>query len=737
MPKKSTATNRKPVIKVKVVPRYGKRCLAKGIYVTNDTRVSGLNNNDLVIAGSGAGKTGSIVYTQLKTLSDSSLIVADSKNMLHRMFREELGNKGYKVRVLDFVNPEQSCMYNPLDYVRKNADGSYNEMDIMKISRALIPTLDRNEPYWEIQGRAVLDFFISYTLAALPEEDHNIYTVCRLYRAFTRDMGESGFIGWIENHQGSFTANRYVQIKNMRTADKMWSSILGFVNVALYPFDVADLHHIFDPNMRKNAEEDENASDDDMMDDFDYDEDEYRFEDEGFEYASDFCAPYTSDEEKAKNCVVREELSIESLGKEKTVVFLNISDTDHSIDSLVNLFYTQALQTLVSEADKKENGQLTVPCRIVFDDFASGTVIPDFDKVISVIRSRDIWVTISIQSLSQLESLYTNAQSLTILNNCDHIVYLGSNDISSAEFIGTRAGKVPEEILAMDRTKESTTSQGVVVEGKNSVTLNNVVLNADNNQHNSDKSDVFEAVMIYQSMSGDAAEGQARFAATGGQISNANGDVFFVNNTATDIALSNVNIINNGKGAFLRAAAAGWGNEGSNGGKVNLTATSQKIDGDMIVDDISSLNLYLEDGSTFNGAINPDGAAGDVYVELGGGSKWTLTKDSYIRSLTCDADAIDLNGYTLTVDGKEYAQGSASSGEAVEIKTQSGGREGMQAPPDGEKPPMGEKGMEPPKDGERPSGSDGEPPAKPDGQPPEKPDGMGGPGGGTPPDKPE
>ena len=307
----------------------------------------------------------------------------------------------------------------------------------------------------------------------------------------------------------------------------------------------------------------------------------------------------------------------------------------------------------------------------------------------------------------------------------------------TTEGLGSPAIYSTADITVNDASLTSTTSQGVVVEGKNSVTLNNVVLNADNNQHNSDKSDVFEAVMIYQSMSGDAAEGLAKFSATGGQISNANGDVFFVNNTATDIALSNVNITNNGGGVFLRAAAAGWGNEGSNGGKVNLTATSQKIDGDMIIDVVSVLNLYLEEGSTFNGAINSDGAAGDVYVELSGGSKWILTGDSYIKSLTCDADSIDLNGYTLTVDGKEYAEGSASSGEPVEIKTQNGGREGMQAPPDGEKPEMGENGMEPPKDGERPEKPDGEPLEKPDGQPPEKPDGEGGPQGMAPPDKPE
>ena len=387
------------------VPRYSHRCLGKGIYVSNDTRVTHLNNNDIVVGSAGSCKTGSIVYTQLKTLGDSSLIVADSKNMLHRMFKSELEAKGYEVRVLDFVNPKRSCMYNPLDYVRQGIDGAYNEIDIMKISRTLIPNgLEGHDPFWAISGRAVLEFFISYTLAALPEEDHNMYTVCRLYHAFTKDMGDLGFVDWIEAHPGSFVANRYSQIKGMQHADKTWSSILGFVNVALYPFDVAILHHIFDPDMHADKTD--------------------------------------------------TDIDIASIGRKKTVLFLNVSDTDHSLDPLVNLFYTQALQTLVSEADKRSNGQLAVPCRIIFDDFAAGTIIPDFDKVISVIRSRDIWVTILIQSFSQLDSLYSHSQSLTIQNNCDHIIYMGSNDLTSAEYIGTRAGKVPEEILSMDRSKE-------------------------------------------------------------------------------------------------------------------------------------------------------------------------------------------------------------------------------------------------------------------------------------------
>ncbi len=389
---------------IKILPRYGGRILGKGIRISNNTRDTHLNNNDLIIGASGSSKTGSIVFTQLKTLTDSSLIVADTKGQLHGMFRDELESRGFKVRVLDFVNPEKSCSYNPLDYVRKTGNGTYNELDIMKISQALIPdNLDGREPYWAMSGRAVLEFFLSYTLCALPEEDHNMDTVCRLYRVFAEGL-EAGFIDWLEEHPVSFAAKRFAQIKSMQTAEKMMSSIYGFVNVALYPFDVEVLQNIFNPGYNEKNE--------------------------------------------------TEMLNISSLGKEKTVLFLNISDTDHSIDNLVNLFYTQALQTLVSDADRRPGGQLMVPVRIIMDDFASGTLIPDFDKIISVVRSRDIWLTLCIQSLSQLESLYSHTQALTVINNCDHIVYLGSNDLSSAEFIGTRAGKTPETILRMDRSKE-------------------------------------------------------------------------------------------------------------------------------------------------------------------------------------------------------------------------------------------------------------------------------------------
>ena len=298
------------------------------------------------------------------------------------------------------------------------------------------------------------------------------------------------------------------------------------------------------------------------------------------------------------------------------------------------------------------------------------------------------------------------------------------------------------DITVSDAQMESTASQGVVVEGQNSVTLNNVTLTASNVKKNSDKSEWYQAVMIYQSMSGDADEGLASFAMNGGTLTNLNGDIFFVNNTTATIDLTGASIVNEDEeGVFLRAAAAGWGSEGSNGGHVTMTASKQTIDGDMIVDEVSSLNLYLKESSSFSGAINSDGESGDVYVEIEDGSTWTLTGDSYITSLTCSAGSINLNGHKLYVNGQEYTEGSASEGEAIAVETSSGNSHGKGGRGDGSTPP------------EKPSGEgnghgDGKtPPEKPSGNgnghgdgstPPEKPsgDGSGRSDGSTPPDKP-
>ncbi len=283
-------------------------------------------------------------------------------------------------------------------------------------------------------------------------------------------------------------------------------------------------------------------------------------------------------------------------------------------------------------------------------------------------------------------------------------------------------------VSVTDATLVSTASQGVVVEGKNSVALANCELTASNTTKNSDNSDWYQAIMIYQSMSGDAAEGEASFSMAGGSLTNTNGDILFVNNTVATIALSGVAITNEDtEGVLLRAAAAGWGKEGSNGGHVNLTLSDETIAGNIVVDEVSELNLYLKAGTAYEGAIETDSGAA-VYVEIESGSTWKLAGDSYVSSLTCEADAIDLNGFTLTVGDTAYQAGSASAGTAIEFTVSSGG--GMGGAPDGMpgEPPDGGQGG--------PGGDGGEPPAKPDGdsgEPPAKPDGD----SGEPPAKPE
>ena len=268
------------------------------------------------------------------------------------------------------------------------------------------------------------------------------------------------------------------------------------------------------------------------------------------------------------------------------------------------------------------------------------------------------------------------------------------------------------DITVNNAYMESTASQGVVVEGKNSVTLNNVQLVADNNTKNSDKSDYYQAVMIYQSMSGDAAEGLASFTMTGGSLTNANGDVFFVNNTVTTITLEDVEIVNqDADGVFLRAAAAGWGSSGLNGGKVNLYLNEQTLDGDIIVDSVSALNMYLASGTTYTGAVNTANE-GEVYVQIESGSKWVLTVDSYISALTCDTDGIDLNGHTLYVNGEAYTAGTSSTGTAIEMASASAGTGGGPGGMPGDPPPGAPPSGNPPQGG--PGGDGKEPPAKPD-----------------------
>ena len=211
------------------------------------------------------------------------------------------------------------------------------------------------------------------------------------------------------------------------------------------------------------------------------------------------------------------------------------------------------------------------------------------------------------------------------------------------------------DITVNDATLIATASEGVVIEGKNKVTLNNCELTDTNNKLNG-QSTTYKNIFLYQSMSGDAASGNSEFTAKNSKITTNKGDSFYVTNTTATINLENNNIINNDSdGNFLRIQKDSWGNSGSNGGDVTLNMISQNAIGNIVVDSISTLKMVMKTNSYFEGIINGDNQVKSIELTLDSTSKIKLTGDSYVTSFT-NADTtnsnIDFNGYKLYVNGK-------------------------------------------------------------------------------------
>ena len=234
----------------------------------------------------------------------------------------------------------------------------------------------------------------------------------------------------------------------------------------------------------------------------------------------------------------------------------------------------------------------------------------------------------------------------------------GTVNVDGGTYTTTGAGS-PAIYSTADITASSAkliakASEGIVIEGKNSVTINDCELTDDNTTLNG-QSTTYKNTFLYQSMSGDAADGQAEFTATNSDITTNKGDTLYVTNTTASINLKNNTITNNdSEGNFLRAQADSWGSSDSNGGNVTLTMTKQKASGNIVIDSISTLDMTMKSGSSYTGTINGDNSAKSIKLTLDKKSKIKLTGDSYVTSLD-DADTdysnIDFNGYTLYVNG--------------------------------------------------------------------------------------
>lgn len=210
-------------------------------------------------------------------------------------------------------------------------------------------------------------------------------------------------------------------------------------------------------------------------------------------------------------------------------------------------------------------------------------------------------------------------------------------------------------ITVKQATLASKASDGVIIEGKNTITLEEVTLN-DNNTKLNGKSTTYKNIFIYQSMSGDAEEGTASFTAKNSQITTNKGDTIYVTNTKAIITLENNRLINNDEtGAFLRAQSDSLGNTNNNGGIVELTLNNQEIKGNIIIEKISTLDMELKNHSIFLEAINQENTAKNITLTISKDSKITLTADSYINTLNDEDQTfskINFNGYKLYVNNK-------------------------------------------------------------------------------------
>lgn len=371
-----------------------RRILAKGCYISNNTWATGLNNNDIIIGPSGSGKTRGYVKPNILQCNES-MIIADTKGNLIKDLKKPLEKAGYKVIDMNFKNLAHSYGYNPFDYIRYDKEsGRYNEQDILTIASAIVPKpASKNDPFWELAAKMYFTSAVAYTMECLPEDEHNLDSAITL----SLQMGSGNYAKLIEElecvNPDSLAARTYNLFKSTYKSEKTEASILAILGEKFNGLILSELLKMY----------------------------------------------------KSEN-----RIDFSSLGREKTAVFLSISDTDRSKDRIISLFYTQALQALCNSADfDYEDCRLPVPVRFILDDFATNAYIPDFDKIISVIRSREIYVSIILQSINQLDALYGASNAKTIINNCDNCLYLGGQDIDTANYMSFKANKSITTILNM------------------------------------------------------------------------------------------------------------------------------------------------------------------------------------------------------------------------------------------------------------------------------------------------
>ena len=371
---------------------YGKMILAENQEYSLNCYETQLNNNVLVVGASGAGKTRSIVTPNLLEAT-GSYVVSDPKGNLYEKYGDYLREQGYIVKKLDFTNPENSDRYNFFQYINST-------QDIVSIAHMLIygeSKGNHQDPFWDQAAQLLVQALIAFLIERDAPAEQNLHSLLKLvticYANGDMDSKESMMDCLMKDHArsnpNSYAVKTYDKFRT--AASKTLRSILITVSAKLGLFDTPEI----------------------------------------------------------KEMTAADEMFISRIGQEKTAVFVVVSDTDRSMDPLVNLFFTQAMNQLCRYADRCcENSCLPVPVRFILDDFATNCKIAQFPRMIASIRSRGISSMLMIQAESQLASSYGDDWA-TIIGNCDTYVYLGGNDVKTGQAVAERADVPMKKILNM------------------------------------------------------------------------------------------------------------------------------------------------------------------------------------------------------------------------------------------------------------------------------------------------
>lgn len=371
------------------------RILSNNVRMSTDTSVTGLNNNMLVIGGSGAGKTFFIVKPNImQMMLNNSFIATDPKGEIARATANMLKKNGYNVKVLNLIDMAKSDGYNPFRYIRE-------ENDVVKLVTNIISNTTPKEtaptdPFWEKSESMFLQALFYYVWLEMPPNRKNFQSVLELLSEaevdakgndskLTKKMKQLAKTSKLKQNHPAY--KQYMKV--IRGAGDTVRSIIISANSRLALLENPQILRIL-----------------------------------------------------SKDDLHLEELGIGVNGDKhtRTALFCIIPDSDKSYNFIVGMLYTQLFQELYFQADFKNDGKLPIQATLMMDEFANVALPDDFCSLLSTMRSRRISSIIIIQNLAQIKALFKDTWE-TITGNCDTLVYLGGNEKSTHQYISEMLGK--------------------------------------------------------------------------------------------------------------------------------------------------------------------------------------------------------------------------------------------------------------------------------------------------------